>query len=295
MPATPVLTSLLIAAMMQVGPNPDPDSVTNAIPRSPREASAEPARPQPTVSIVPACPLGEGVEPAEVARIAQQRVQLSSGRDRIGAMQCLAMAEAELGAWDDAAAHFLAARDLAGEMPEWQARIGSQRGHALAEAGRIRDARSAFEAAIADAMLAGDAITAGQIAADQSIIEVSAGDMAAANRTLSAARERSPGEYRVWLLSATLARREGDLSTAQQFIETAATLDALDPEVGLEAGVIAALAGRYDAARASFRSVVAQPHAGAAAKTAQDYLDQLGPDEAAAEGTAGNTGEDGAK
>ncbi|MCB2084241.1 MAG: hypothetical protein KDD90_09345, partial [Sphingomonadaceae bacterium] len=69
---------------------------------------------------------------------------------------------------------------------------------------------------------------------------------------------------------------------------------ALDPEVGLEAGVIAALAGRYDAARASFRSVVAQPHAGAAAKTAQDYLDQLGPEEEA-EDTAGNTGEDGAK
>ena len=56
-----------------------------------------------------------------------------------------------------------------------------------------------------------------------------------------------------------------------------ATLAPLDPEVGLEAGVIAALGGRDEAARKSFTSVIHAAPGSDLARRAQQYLDQLGP------------------
>jgi Flp pilus assembly protein TadD len=44
----------------------------------------------------------------------------------------------------------------------------------------------------------------------------------------------------------------GHLADAQTQIQTAARLTPLDPEVGLEAGVIAMLSGHEDAARKSW-------------------------------------------
>lgn len=270
-----MLSPLIFAALLQVGPNPDPDSIANTIPRSPREeVEIQAKRPDPRA--VPAgCPLANGASAIEVFELAVRQAGVTSGDEQIAALQCAAMAQAELRQWNEAAASFLKARDLAQGKSDWQARIGTQRAHALVEAGRIIEARAAFRDAIDDAILAGDSVTAGQIAADQAIVEVAAGDQSAAAATLAAARERSPGEYRIWLLSATLARRNGQLDDAQSFIEQAASLDAIDPEVGLEAGVIAALSGRLAAARASFESVAAQPHAGARAHTARQYLAQL--------------------
>ncbi len=266
---------LIFALLLQVGPNPSPDSIANTIPRSPREEAVDRVRTPEPQAVAPACPLGGATEPAEVARIAAQNAELLGGKDRISALQCLALAQGEQGLWNEAAVSFLAAREAAAGMPDWQARLGSQRAHALAEARRITEARTAFELAIEDALAAGDPVTAGQIAADQSIVEVDAGDVPSAARTLATARERTPQSSEVWLLSATLARRQGALEQAQGFIERAADIDAFDPEIGLEAGVIAALSGRYSAAKASFESVVALPHAGTHGETAKGYLAQL--------------------
>lgn len=267
--------SLILAMLLQVGPNPSPDSVANTIPRPPREEAVDRMRAPEPQAVAPACPLGGATEPSEVARIAAQNAELLGGNDRISALQCLALAQGEQGLWNEAAVSFLAAREAAAGMPDWQARLGGQRAHALAEARRITEARTAFELAIEDALAAGDPVTAGQIAADQSIVEVDAGDVPSAARTLTTARERTPQSSEVWLLSATLARRQGALEQAQGFIERAADIDAFDPEIGLEAGVIAALSGRYSAARASFESVVALPHAGTHGETAKGYLAQL--------------------
>lgn len=267
--------SLILAMLLQVGPNPSPDSVANTIPRSPREEAIDPVRAPRPQAVAPACPLGGATAPSEVARIAAQNAELLDGSDRISALQCLAMAQGDQGLWHEAAASFLAAREAAHGMPEWQARLGSQRAHALAEARRISEARTAFELAIEDALAAGDPVTAGQIAADQSIVEVDAGDIPSAARTLESARERTPQSAQVWLLSATLARRQGALDQAQGYIERAADIDAFDPEIGLEAGVIAALGGRYTAARSSFESVIALPNAGTHGETARGYLAQL--------------------
>ena len=79
-----------------------------------------------------------------------------------------------------------------------------------------------------------------------------------------------------WLLSATLARRQDDLAGAQGFIEQAAALDPRDPAIGLEAGIVAALGGRDDAARKSFESVVAADASGPYGALARTYLQQLG-------------------
>jgi tetratricopeptide (TPR) repeat protein len=78
-----------------------------------------------------------------------------------------------------------------------------------------------------------------------------------------------------WLLSATLARRLGKLDQAQGFIQTAAALAPDYVETGLEAGVIAMLQGREDAARTSWQSVIAVEPTSEAAATARGYLAQL--------------------
>ena len=50
----------------------------------------------------------------------------------------------------------------------------------------------------------------------------------------------------------------------------------VDPEIGLEAGVIAILLGHEEAARKSWQSVISAAPGSGAAKTAQGYIDQLG-------------------
>jgi Flp pilus assembly protein TadD len=68
----------------------------------------------------------------------------------------------------------------------------------------------------------------------------------------------------------------GQLQQARQEIETAVALDKSDPAIGLEAGVIAELAGDDAAARQSWKSVVAAAPDTPEAKSANAYLAQIG-------------------
>jgi Flp pilus assembly protein TadD len=95
-----------------------------------------------------------------------------------------------------------------------------------------------------------------------------------AEATLAAARTLDAQSPFAWLLSATLARRLGKLDDAQGYIETAAALSPDYPEIGLEAGVIAMLDGRQEAAEASWRSVVELSPDSAEAASARSYLAQ---------------------
>ena len=104
---------------------------------------------------------------------------------------------------------------------------------------------------------------------------------------LADARVSAPGSSLGWLLSATLSRRMGHLAEAQAQIETAAKLAPTDPEIGLEAGVIAALAGQDAAARKSWQSVIAAAPDTDAATHARAYLAQLGPEGTKAPGGGG--------
>ena len=103
--------------------------------------------------------------------------------------------------------------------------------------------------------------------------------VAASRRCWWAAREKArtdaPQNADAWLLSATLSRRLDDLAAAQGQIETAAALAPEDPAVGLEAGVIAALAGNDEAARKSWNSVLGLAPDAPEAAIARTYLGQL--------------------
>ena len=138
-------------------------------------------------------------------------------------------------------------------------------------------ALAALDQARSDADKAGEAKLRGTIAIDRAraLVALNRQDEAAA--ALAEARAAVPKSAQAWLLSATLSRRQGKLSEAQQQIERAAELMPVDPEIGLEAGVIAVLSGRDAAARKSWESVVRAAPQSEAAKTAQSYLDQLGP------------------
>ena len=96
---------------------------------------------------------------------------------------------------------------------------------------------------------------------------------------LDAATGLVPERSEAWLLKATLLRRMDRLAPAQEAIEQAARLAPTNPEIGLEAGVIAVLSGRDEAARQSWQSVIELQPESLAAATAKDYLDQLGPAE----------------
>jgi Flp pilus assembly protein TadD len=73
-----------------------------------------------------------------------------------------------------------------------------------------------------------------------------------------------------------LLRRLDRLGEAQTAIEQAAALAPANPEIGLEAGVIAVLGARDAAARASWQSVITLAPESPAAATAKEYLAQLG-------------------
>ena len=94
---------------------------------------------------------------------------------------------------------------------------------------------------------------------------------------LDEAHRLAPDYAEGWLLSATLARHNKDLARAQRDIEMAAKLNPADPAIGLEAGAIAVMDGRNEAARKSWSSVIALAPQSDEAKIAQDYLEQLGP------------------
>ena len=176
---------------------------------------------------------------------------------------------------------FLAARDdtPAHESGE-RARLGALGGNALIASEDMTGALAALDTARADANQSGDAKLGAAIQIDRARALVALdrpGDAAAA---LKEARELDPGSAQAWLLSATLSRRMDKLTDAQAQIQRAAELMPVDAQVGLEAGVIAMLSGREPAARKSWQSVIKVAPGSEAAKTAQGYLDQLGPEAA---------------
>jgi len=85
-----------------------------------------------------------------------------------------------------------------------------------------------------------------------------------------------PEDPLAWLLSASLARRMGDLDRAQADIGEAAKRSPDDASVALEAGRIALAAGAVGAARVAFEGAVRSRPGSEAALVAQAELDRLG-------------------
>lgn len=270
------LSLILLPLLAQVGPGP-------ALPQAPLEIKRKPDRvidtPAPAPSRITQCLALVQTDPASAVEQAEVWRDSAVGSARSEPGHCLGVALTRLGQFAEAEAALLAARDdtAANERPV-RARLGTMAGNAALAAGSPERALAALDAAHGEALGAGNLNLAGEISIDRAralVLLKRTGDAAAA---LTSARTNAPENAAGWLLSATLARRQGQLAEAQAQIETAAQLLPIDPEIGLEAGVIAALSGRDEAARRSFQSVVRAAPDSPAAKTAQGYLDQLGPD-----------------
>lgn len=276
-----LISSLLVLAL-QVGPNPHaqsplgtPDELLNRPPRPLQEKSIEQ---DPAALWLAEC---LGMLPDQAARahsLAQVRRNETFDRDRILANHCLGLAATELALWDDAIGAFTAARDdtPADEMRA-KARFGAMAGNAAFAAQDLERSATLLKTARSDAQAAASAPMQAIIAADLARVLVAAGQLEEALAELDLSTQLFPDEAGTWLLKATLLRRLERLDEAQASIEQASTLAATDPAIGLEAGVIAVLSGREEAARTSWQSVIDLAPSSPQALTAQSYLGQLGP------------------
>jgi tetratricopeptide (TPR) repeat protein len=220
--------------------------------------------------------------PEKSAELARSALADAIGRERVRAGLCLGVALSDLDRWDEARTAFTNARDAADPADHAsRARLGAMAGNAALAAGQAGQALSLLAPAATDAKIVGDADLTASIALDRArgLVAVKQPDEAA--NALAEARAAQPDNAQAWLLSATLSRRQDKLAQAQAQIEKAASLAPQDPEIGLEAGVIAMLSHNDAAARRSWESVVAAAPSSDAAVTAKQYLSQLGsPDPA---------------
>jgi tetratricopeptide (TPR) repeat protein len=276
--------SILLALLLQVGPNPlggampGDELVRDRPPRPEARAQAEPGA---TSLWLEGCLAQLDEDPARAHAMAQIRRSETDGTERVLANHCLGMAAAELALWDDARAAFAAAR---GETPEddtrARARFAAMAGNAALAGGDPAGAVDLLLLAERDARAAGAAPLEAIAATDRARALVRLGRDTEALAALESAAGLAPNSAEVWLLKATLLRRMDRLPEAQSAIEQAAGLapgaGGIGPQVALEAGVVAMLAGREDAARRSWQSVIDLAPGSAFAATATDYLAQLG-------------------
>lgn len=270
--------SIILALLLQVGPNPlggglpDDALVRDRPPRAEGqqgELNASSAWFEQCFDLIEA-------DPARAHTMAQIRRREVTGADRVLANHCLGTAASALGLWDDARSAFGSARDeTPSEEVRTRARYAALAGNAALAGGDAEGALTLLGAAGADARAAADATLGALAEIDRARALVALGRGEEALGALDTATTLAPERSEGWLLKATLLRRLERLDAAQIAIEHAARLAPTDPDIGLEAGLIAVLGGRDAAARQSWQSVIALGP-GPAADTAQDYLAQLG-------------------
>lgn len=277
--------SLLLALVLQVGPftgadprpvSPVPLELQNRTRReaAPPPSPALPAAPLPLSERLRTCLVEANTAPANALTTANGWRAGRFGADAAPALLCMGTAQANLQLWEEAETSFIAARDgLTVANGPGRAGLGAMAGNAALAAGAHARALGLLDAAQAEA--GEDKALIAAIALDRARALVALKRDGEAAEALATARKAAPADAEGWLLSATLARRTGNLAEAQGHIEEASRLSPLDPEVGLEAGVIAMLAGREDAARRSWQSVIAMAPESDAAKTAKGYIAQL--------------------
>jgi tetratricopeptide (TPR) repeat protein len=263
-------------ALMQVGPAP----TTAPVSAVPPELQNRPSRTAPMLDrpesrpAIDICLDTARSAPVEARELAEEWIARTQGLQRATGQHCLGVAASGQGDWATASEAFIAARDEADDA-RFGARMGALAGSALLAQTKTAEALAVLD--VARTRTGGDATLTGAIALDRAAALVALERYADAGDALAEARAAVPDDPLAWLLSATLARRQNDLTAAQAHIERAVALDPRDPAIGLEAGVIAALGGREEAARRSFESVVEAAPESLQAASALVYLQQLAP------------------
>jgi Tfp pilus assembly protein PilF len=269
---------LPLALLMQVGADPHvyPQAPLPAI--TPRRQIAKPVPAAPADQLAECMTRGRDDADAGLAFAREWLSRAKTPEDRAQPNQCLGELLTDQGEFAEAQTAFAAAVE---SIPPAQASgavpLMAMAGNAALASGDGACAIAWFDRALAVKDYDNPGAR-GAIMADRARALVALGRTADAAAALADARQQAPGDASVFLLSATLARRGHDLRSAQGFIETAAGLDPVDPAIGLEAGVIAVLAGHDTAARKSWNSVITAAPNSAEAQTARGYLAQLGPD-----------------
>ena len=193
------------------------------------------------------------------------------------AQQCLGFAEAERGNWAAAEAAFVKAAN-SGELAGYPrtANLWAQAGNAALAAGEAARALAHLDAALVQGSLSG--LDRGEVHLDRARALVALSQLDAAKQEFVHVHELAADDPLGWLLSATLARRQGDLVTAKNDIAVAARLAGDDPAVALEAANIAAAAGDWSEARANWERTMTLGPQSDAASIAQGRLTQLNAD-----------------
>ncbi len=272
--------SILVPLLLQVGPGGGLPQAPLQIPRKKSEVVAQTKN---DVRKAARDPLSECLglamtRPADAIEVAESWLaKAKTAQERAGANQCHALALTGIGGWAEAVPLFLAAReDTRDTKADERARLAALAGNARLAASDPAGALTALELAREDSAQGSDSKLRSAIQVDRASALVALNRAGEAATALADARSADPANAEAWLLSATLSRRQGNLAAAQAQIEKAAALLPVDPEIGLEAGVIAMLLGHEEAARKSWQSVISAASGSDAAKTAQGYIDQLG-------------------
>lgn len=191
------------------------------------------------------------------------------------ARQCAGLAYATQKRWLPAATAFQQAAEEAERGRDSRAaQLWVQAGNASLLAGESAKARSAFDAALASGILKG--AEAGEAHLDRARAALSMKDNAAARSDLDAALKLVPEDPLAWLLSATLARKAGDLPRARIDIAEAMKRAPDEASVAVEAGNIAILSGSTEAARTAWEAAVKADPDGPDGKAAAEALKSLG-------------------
>ncbi|HVF93840.1 MAG TPA: hypothetical protein VM900_05965 [Sphingomonas sp.] len=164
---------------------------------------------------------------------------------------CTGLAFAADRRWAEAAGDFeAAAKFISAPADPRRAVHWAQAGNAWLAAGDAAKARAALDNALLAGSLAGLALGEAQL--DHARAMVALDDPEAARRDIDLALKTAAADPLAWLLSATLARRGGDIVRARTDIAEALKRAADDAAVQLEAGNIAATARDEAGARAAW-------------------------------------------
>lgn len=197
-------------------------------------------------------------DPEQAAEIANTW-RLSAGG--VLANQCLGMSYVALGRYSAGVDSFeQAARESDLEHDGRSAIFWSQAGNAALANQDPGEARNAFDHALMSPAMPDK--MRGNTLSDRARADVAVGDYAVARQDIDKALKFIPKDATALLMSATLARHQGDLARARNDIIEAEKAAPLDAHVSFEKGLIYALSGDKETAKASWeRTIRADPSA----------------------------------
>ena len=193
------------------------------------------------------------------------------------ARQCLGVAYANQNRWQSAAGALEQAAREAERERGGAAEIWARTGNAWLAAGDPAKARAALDAALASGNLLG--LELGEAYLDRARARVAAKDLEGARGDLDHALESAGSDPLTWLLSASLARLQGDLKRAKTDIDEALRRSPDDANVQLEAGNIAALLKDEPGARAAWTRAIELAPGSEISERARGALAQFGAEQ----------------